>query len=69
MSTLTIAQRRKLPAAVFGDPARRKFPVLDQSDLDAAAHLLGKAADPAAVKRRLIAIALAKKLTLPDSWK
>jgi hypothetical protein len=53
----------------FGDPAKRAFPVLNQEDLDNAARLIGHADNPAAVKKRLIAIAKRKGLTLPDAWK
>ena len=69
MSTLNTAQRMKLPASSFADPAGRKFPILDQNDVDSAAHLIGKAGNPGAVKARIIAIARRKGLTLPDAWK
>lgn len=68
MSTLTTAQRDALPLSDFASPNDRKFPILDQSDVAAAASLLGKADDPEAVKMRIIAIAKRKKLTLPDAW-
>lgn len=64
----TKAKRDALPAADFGDPERRLFPVADQDDVDSAARLIGKAADPEAVKRRIIAIAKRKGLTVPDAW-
>ena len=69
MSTLTKEQRAKLPAEDFGDPERRLFPIVDQDDVDSAAHLVGKAADPEAVKRRIISIATHKGLRLPDAWR
>ncbi len=68
MSTLTTAQRAKLPASAFGDPAGRRFPILDQNDVDSAAHLIGKASNPDAVKRRIIAIARRKGLSIPKAW-
>lgn len=69
MSTLTQAQRMKLPLSSFGDPERRLFPIVDQDDVDSAAHLIGKARNPAAVKARIIRIARRKGLSLPDAWK
>jgi hypothetical protein len=68
MSTLTTAQRAKLPASAFGDPSRRLFPILDQADVDSAKYLIGKAKDPAAVKARIIALAKAKGLSIPTNW-
>ncbi len=68
MSTLNTKQRDALKDADFGDPAGRKFPILDQDDVDSAAHLIGKAANPEAVKKRIIAIAKRKGLKLPDAW-
>ena len=67
-SRLTKAQRDKLPASAFGDPKNRLFPVVDQDDVDSAARLIGKADNPAAVKRRIIAIARRKGLKIPDAW-
>src|SRR5690349_14464855 len=61
-------KRKAMDLADFGDPAKRAFPVLNQEDLDNAARLLGHADNPAAVKKRLIAIAKRKGLKLPDSW-
>lgn len=68
MSSLTTAQRAKLPASSFGDPERRLFPVVDQADIESAKHLIGKAKDPEAVKRRIIAIARTKGLKIPLAW-
>lgn len=68
MSTSTPKERRSMPLAAFGDPERRLFPILDQSDVDAAARLIGKAQNPAAVKRRIIAIAKRKGFSIPDAW-
>src|SRR5438270_250211 len=69
MSKLSKAQRDKLPESSFGDPARRLFPILEQDDVDSAAHLIGKAKNPEAVKKRIIAIARRLKLSIPDAWK
>ena len=68
MSKLSTKQRKALDLADFGDPARRLFPILDQDDVDSAAHLIGKAANPEAVKKRIIAIAKRKGLKIPDAW-
>jgi len=63
------AERDKIPTSDFGDPKNRKFPIRNQDDLNSAVKLIGKAANPAAVKKRIISIAKRKGLTLPDSWK
>lgn len=68
MSTLSAAQRAKLPESDFGDPARRLFPIVDQQDVDSAAHLIGKAKNPGAVKAQISAIVKRKGLKLPDAW-
>jgi hypothetical protein len=69
MSKLTKKQRDALPESDFGDPARRLFPIVDQDDVDSAAHLIGKAKNPEAVKKRIIAIARRKGLKIPEAWK
>jgi hypothetical protein len=69
MSKLNTAQRKALPSEDFGDPASRLFPIVDQDDVDSAAHLIGKAKNPGAVKARIIAIAKRKGLSIPDAWK
>jgi hypothetical protein len=69
MSNLTAKQRRELPLSDFGDPGRRLYPVVDQEDVDSAARLIGKAKDPEAVKKKIIAICKRKGLTIPDAWK
>jgi hypothetical protein len=68
VSTLTAEQRAKLPRSSFADPARRLFPVIDDGDVQAAALLLGKAKNPAAVKARVILIARKRGLKLPAAW-
>jgi hypothetical protein len=68
MSTLNTAQRKALPLSDFGDPTNRLFPIVDQDDVDSAAHLIGKAQDPEKVKARIISIAKRKGLKIPDAW-
>jgi hypothetical protein len=60
-------ERDSYDAADFAGPDR-SFPITTQAQLDAAAHLIGHAADPAAVKRKAIAIAKRKGFKLPASW-
>jgi hypothetical protein len=64
----SVKMRKSMDLSDFGDPSKRAFPVLNQSDLDNAARLIGHADNPEAVKRRLIAIAKRKGLKLPDAW-
>ena len=66
---ITVAERFKIASADFGDPSARLFPCRNQTELDSAATLYGKAKDPAAVKKRLIEIAKRKGLDIPESWK
>ena len=70
MSNLTAEQRAKLPLSDFGDPKGRRFPILDQSDADAAAHLIGRAKgiDIEDVKDRIVAICRRKNLKPPAAW-
>ena len=67
MARLTAEQRRDIPKEDYGDPANEEFPVPDQSHLEAAFRELHNAKDPAAVRRRLIAIARRKGLKLPET--
>lgn len=60
--------RDKIPTDDFGDPDNRKFPITNQRSVASAAHLIGKAGDPEAVKKRICAIAKRKGLTVPDGW-
>ncbi len=60
-------ERDKLSAEDFAGP-HQSFPIKTQEDVDSAAHLVGKAADPAAVKARIIAIAKRKGLKVPEAW-
>jgi hypothetical protein len=68
---ITAAERHALPASAFGWPAVRKYPIRNQADLDAAAHLIGRAPESqqAAIKARIIRIAKRLGLDLPDAWK
>lgn len=67
-SYISKKERDKIPKEDFGDPENEKFPIRNQNDLDSAAKLIGKAADPEKVKQRIIKIAKRKGLTLPASW-
>jgi len=71
MSNLSQAERDKLPLSSFGDPANRKYPIVDASDVSDAASLIGKAPafKRAAIKARIIAIARRKGFPIPDAWK
>lgn len=60
-------ERDSYDAEDFAGPDR-SFPITSQAQLDAAAHLIGHAADPAAVKAKAIAIAKRKGFTLPKAW-
>lgn len=51
----------------FAGP-HNSFPIRNQSDVYDAARLVGHAANPAAVKARIIAIARSKGYSLPKSW-
>ena len=68
-SVLSKADRKKLKKSDFGDPERLLYPIMDQSDVNAAARLIGKAHDPAKVKKRIIAIAKRKGFKIPNAWK
>jgi len=64
--------RDKIPAEDFGDPANRKYPIVTPGDVKDAGGLIGHAADPDAVKARIIAIAKRKGAAfvaqLPKAW-
>lgn len=61
------SKRDAAPSGDFAGPDQ-SFPISAQTDVDAAAHLVGKAADPAAVKSKIKAIAKRKGLKVPDAW-
>lgn len=60
-------ERDSYDAADFAGPDR-SFPITTQGQLDAAAHLIGHAANPAAVKAKAKRIAKRKGFTLPKAW-
>ena len=63
------AERDKMDAGDFAGPDK-SFPIATASDVESAAHLVGKAADPAAVKAKIISIANKKGFhaALPAAW-
>lgn len=65
--SLTKKERDAIDEDDFAGPDH-SFPIDTQAHLDAAAHLIGHAADPAAVKNKAIAIAKRKGFTLPKAW-
>jgi len=65
--SLPQAERDKIADEDFAGP-HHSFPIDTQAHLDAAAHLIGHADDPEALKKKAIAIARRKGLTLPKAW-
>jgi hypothetical protein len=63
------SERDKMPAAEFAGP-HESFPIAKPEDITSAAHLIGKADDPEAVKARIIAIAKKHgwEKYLPAAW-
>jgi hypothetical protein len=66
---ISMAERKKIPRSLMGDPDNLKFPVRNQDEFDAAVHLVGRVPNAAAVKRRLKLIAKRQGYKLPDAWK
>jgi len=64
---ISAKQRAAIADEDFAGPGK-SFPIDTQAHLEAAAHLIGKAADPEAVKEKAIAIAKRKGFTLPAAW-
>jgi hypothetical protein len=64
--TPAMKKARKTPGEHAGPHS--SFPITSQHNVDAAAHLIGKAADPAAVKAKVTSIAERKGFKVPDSW-
>lgn len=68
----TAKDRQSIPLADFGDPSKRLFPIQVPQDIEDAGHLIGKATNPEAVKKRLIRIAHRKGpafvAKIPDAW-
>ena len=64
-------ERDKIPAEDFAGPDET-YPIVKPEDVASAAHLVGKADDPEAVKAKIIAIAKRKGpdfvAELPESW-
>ena len=63
-------ERDKVSSEDFAGP-HRSYPIRNAEDVKNAAHLVGHAANPSAVKRKIIEIAKRKDLhhALPDSWR
>jgi hypothetical protein len=61
------SDRDKMDASDFAGPSE-SFPIVDQDDVDNAARLIGHAANPDAVKAKIIAIAKRKGLSIPKAW-
>lgn len=70
MSDISMKQRQSMDASYFGDPQGRRFPIMDQSDVDAASHLIGRAKgiNKNKVRRRIMLIAKRKGLKHPEAW-
>lgn len=66
-SYISQEERDKVSSEDFAGP-HQSFPIRNQEDVNHAAHLIGHAADPMAVKRKIIAIARRKGLKIPDAW-
>lgn len=60
-------ERKDMPESDFAGP-HKSFPIKDQSDVENAAHLIGHAKDPEAVRRKIIEIAHRKGLKIPEAW-
>lgn len=63
----TAKDRDTIPPEDFAGPDQ-SYPIVTQQDVHDAARLVGHAANPAAVKARIKAIAKRKGYTLPDAW-
>lgn len=61
------SKRDKTPKEDFAGP-HESFPIQTQTDVAAAAKLIGHADDPESVKSRIRAVAKRKGLKVPDSW-
>lgn len=61
------SERDTMDKKDFAGP-NESFPIATQADVDAAAHLVGKAANPGTVKSKIKSIAKRKGLTLPKAW-
>lgn len=61
-------EREGMPESSFCGP-HKSFPITSAADVSNAAHLIGHADDPGAVKACIIRKAKANGWSLPDSWK
>jgi hypothetical protein len=72
VSELNTAQRKALPLSSYAWPAKRLYPVVDASDMQGVASLLGKAPESVRpfIKRRAMAIARRKGFAdaIPQAW-
>src|SRR6266571_1662202 len=59
--------RNAIPDEDFAG-THNSYPIRNQEDVDNAAHLLGHADNPDAVKSAIIRIAKKKGLSIPDAW-
>jgi HK97 family phage prohead protease len=68
-ASATPKEREEMPASIFCG-SQRSFPIEDAADVRAAAHLIGKADDPEAVKSCIIRKARAGGFldAVPDAW-
>jgi len=64
---VTEAERARIPDDSFAGP-NHTFPIDTQAHVFAAAHLYGRAADPQAVRARIIEIAKRRGFSLPEGW-
>jgi len=64
---ITEAERAAIPDEDFAGP-NHTFPCNTQAHVYAAAHLYGRAADPTAVRARIIEIAHRHGFALPEEW-
>lgn len=69
MSKLTAEEYAVLPTLDFGDPANRKFPIVDQDDVNfSASDMAGVTMNVDSFKRRVLTIAKRKNLQVPETW-
>lgn len=61
-------ERKSMDEGDFCGP-HKSFPIKTQADVENAAHLIGKADNPDAVKRCIIGKAKANGWSIPDAWK
>lgn len=69
MSTLSVFQRRQLPNTDYADPSRHLLWIVDNADVEYAAHIVATTDQPPEVRSRIVEIAKRKGLTIPESLK